>query len=277
MYNGCSTINHQTSGVIFPQTLAIQAVENTNGVCTGIFSGNVDVNLSQENVSPSGSGGLSFQQDGSNIAKYPSFTSNVTLNFANNSTATLISPRYLDAGQIRLRASYNDAGISLEGTSNAFWVKPDKLVLEAKAGAAVLNGISRSATVSHKAGQPFDFIVTAVNSLGNTTTNYSPGSIQMTHLRSLPNDVGAVNGNFTYASGASISSNLISVVSLTPFSNGVSSYSGASYDEVGVINIDIQDSNYGGTGLVVPADDIVIGRFKPGSLCANHRECWLIC
>ena len=263
LYNGTTTISNQIAGDIFPNTLAIQAVENQNGVCTGIFSGNVDVSLSQENVSPSGSGGLSFQQAGNNIAKYPSFTNNVTLNFGSNSTATLSAPRYLDAGQIRLRASYNDAGISLNGTSNAFWVKPDKLVLEAKSGATVLSGNTASSPVSHKAGQSFDFVVTAVNSLGNTTQNYSPSSLQMTHSRLLPNDTGAVSGDFTYASGASIPSGSTTTVSLTPFSGGISSFSNANYDEVGVINIDIQDGNYGGVGLVVPADDITIGRFKP--------------
>jgi len=263
LYNGSTTISNQTSGVNFPQTLAIQAVENTNGVCTGIFSGNVDINLSQENVSPTGTGGLSFQAAGSNIAKYPSFTNNVTLNFSSNSTATLSSPTYLDAGQIRLRASYSDAGVSLEGASNAFWVKPDKLVLEAKSGTTVLNGTTRLASVSHKAGQPFDFVVTAVNSLGNTTENYSPGNLQMTHTRTLPADPGAVNGDFTYASGASISSGSTSSVSLTPFSGGISSYGSANYNEVGVINIDIEDIDYGGQGLNVSADDITVGRFKP--------------
>jgi len=266
LYNGTTTIANQTAGVTFSQPLALQAVENTNGVCTGIFSGNVNVNLSQENVSPSGTAGLSFQENGANLAKFPAFTNNVTLNFSVNSTATLTSPRYLDAGQIRLRASYSSGGVSLEGASNSFWVKPDKLVVEAKSGGTDLNGVDRNATVSHKAGQPFDFIVTAVNSLGNVTPNYQPGSIELTHTRVLPTDVGSVNGVLTYAAGGAIvnsMSGITSAVSLTPFSSGISSYSNASYDEVGIINIDVEDVDYGGQSIAVEADAITVGRFKP--------------
>lgn len=266
LYNGTTTIANQTAGVTFSQPLALQAVENTNGVCTGIFSGNVNVNLSQENVSPSGTTGLSFQENGANLAKFPAFTNNVTLNFSANSTATLTSPRYLDAGQIRLRASYSSGGVSLEGASNSFWVKPDKLVVEAKSGGTDLNGVDRNASVSHKAGQPFDFIVTAVNSLGNVTPNYQPGSIELTHTRVLPTDVGSANGVLTYAAGGAIvnsTSGVTSAISLTPFSSGISSYSNASYDEVGIINIDVEDVDYGGQSIAVEADAITVGRFKP--------------
>jgi MSHA biogenesis protein MshQ len=38
---------NQTSGTEFGDVLKIQAVKNSNGVCTGLFNGNKDVDLSQ--------------------------------------------------------------------------------------------------------------------------------------------------------------------------------------------------------------------------------------
>ena len=273
LYGGGLNIDNQIAGTIFPQTLQLQAVKDTDGVCTGIFNGNVNVALSQENISPSGSGGLNFQVNSSNIAKHPS-TSTVSLNFDATSTATITNPRYLDAGQIRLNASYSDSGISLSGSSNSFWVRPHQLVID------------HNAADPHKAGETFNFTVTAYNSLGtadaNKTLNYQPSNMLLDVQRTIP--VSGENGAFTYASGSTKStttSQSFSSVTLTNFSGGSSTFNGAKYSEVGTIQVDVKDQNYGGiNNFDIDASAETLGRFIPayftqtvktgGTIVANH-------
>lgn len=123
-----TTLPNQTSGTVFGDTLQIQAVKDTNGVCTGLFSGKRNVNLSQENVNPGGTKGLNFSINDQNIAKHPSITS-TRLNFGANSIAEIPTPIYHDAGKIRLHANYkvgegDYSGVTLFGSSNPFWVSP---------------------------------------------------------------------------------------------------------------------------------------------------------
>jgi hypothetical protein len=259
-----TTIENPIAGNIFP--LRLQAVENTNGVCTALFNGNKTINLSQENVNPSGSGGLSFSLGSANIAKHPSVSA-TSLNFDTDSIATIPEPRYHDAGQIRLHANYNESGVSVVGSSNNFWVSPAALVVTAKSGTTVLNGATSTESPSHKAGENFDLTVTAFNSLNVVTPNYSAGQIQLELTRTGPTATG-VEGNLTYAALANLATNtntsrVFQDVSLSSFVLGVSNYSSAKYSEVGLINLDVQDSNYGSAGIIVPATAIDIGRFIP--------------
>ena len=279
-----TSIPNQTSGVVFADTLKVQAVENTDGVCTGIFSGNRSIDMAQENVNPGGTTGLSFNVDGTSIAKHNGST-NITLNFDADSIATIPNPVYLDAGQIRLRANYSVGGVNLSGSSNAFWVSPANLVISAQSGGSNLNGASASASTTHPAGDSFDFIVTAYNgaSTPQVTQNYSPGQLQLRLNRTGPTLSVSENGRLTYASSGSLVSSVgasFEDVTLTNFVSGVSSFTGARYSEVGLINVDVQDSNYGNVGITVPANAIDIGRFVPayftqtvvdnGSLIANY-------
>ena len=45
------TIPTQVAGNNFSDTLKLQAVKDNNGVCTGLFSGNVNVDLAQQSIS----------------------------------------------------------------------------------------------------------------------------------------------------------------------------------------------------------------------------------
>ena len=269
-------IGHQTAGAIFSETLKIQAVKNNNGVCEGIFAGNVDVSLAQQNVTPDSSfnAGLAFQTNGVSIAKQPLFTDNVTLNFGNDSIAVIPTPSYLDVGEIRLHARYSNANISLEGSSNDFWVKPHSFTISATNALGAINGSSASSTIIHKAGDNFGFTVSALNAAGNLTQNYrqADGELQLKISRVAPVLNGAIDGQFTYALGqnsaATTNASFQSAI-LTSFSDGEkgkSAFSGAQYNEVGVINVDIQDINYGGLGNIdglITANDLTIGRFTP--------------
>ncbi len=245
--------------------LSIQAVENNNGVCEGLFSGNKSVNISQENINPSGISGLTFQINGTDIAKHPNVTS-TTLVFGSNSIAPITNAMYQDAGQIKLHGSYNEDGITLTGSTPSFWVSPATLKLEAINGGAALNASSANAAPVHAAGENFEFKVSALNSLGAVTPNYSPGQIQLKLLRMAPALNESVDGALTYAFNNSINSSASAQfqdATLSSFSQGVSSYLNANYSEVGIINVDIQDSNYGVQGHIVNADNINVGRFVP--------------
>ena len=269
-------IEHQTAGAVFSEALKIQAVKSNNGVCEGIFAGNVEVSLAQQNVTPdiSFNAGLAFQTNGASIAKYPLFTDNVTLNFGNDSIAIIPTPSYLDVGEIRLQARYSNANISLEGSSNNFWVKPHSFSISATNALGLVNGNSATSIIIHKAGDNFDFTVSALNAAGNLTQNYrqSDGELQLKVSRVAPVLNGAIDGQFTYALGqnrAATTSAIFQSAILTSFSDGEkgkSAFSGAQYNEVGVINVDIQDINYGGLGNVdglITANDMTIGRFTP--------------
>lgn len=258
-------IPNQVAGNPFPETLRVQAVQNNNGVCEGLFSGDREVALSQENIDPGGVSGNAFTVNGSNIAKHPSSTL-TTLNFGSDSIAVIPSPNYLDAGRIRLHAEFNDAGVVVAGSSNAFWVRPAELAVSASAGGVPLNGASALATPIHKAGEDFVLSVSALNSAGAITPNYSPGQIQFSLARTGPLLVDSADGDLRYASTSSLTSSEIPIfenVNLNPFSAGVSTFSAAQYSEVGLLNLDLQDSNYGNVGIVVPASAIDIGRFIP--------------
>jgi MSHA biogenesis protein MshQ len=259
------TIPNQTSGVLFSETLKVQAVENTNGVCTSLFSGNKSIDLAQENVDPGGTAGLSFSTAGNTIAKHSGSTP-VLLNFGADSIATIPLPVYNDAGQIRLHANYNDSGITLSGNSNTFWVSPAELVVNATFGGNVLDGASATAARTHKAGSDFELSVTALNSQGVITPNYSPGQIQLRLQRTGPTLSDSVDGALTYAAASTLTSNpspLFQDVTLSNFALGVSTYNSAHYSEVGLINLDVQDSNYGNANIVIPAAAINVGRFIP--------------
>lgn len=257
------TITNQIAGTSFP--LRLQAVKNNNGVCEGVFINDKEISFSQENIDPSGSGGLSFSINGNDIAKYSNLTP-ITLNFGVDSIATIPIPIYHDAGEIRLHADYNAGGIALSGISNSFWVSPAELVLSASVGTTQLNGASAIATPTHKAGENFDLSVRALNSLGLTTPNYSPGQIQLKLARTGPILSNSVDGALSYGLSASMPSSIGSVfqnVTLGNFAAGVSTFNAAQYSEVGLLNLDVQDSNYGNANIVVSASAINIGRFVP--------------
>ena len=264
-------IAYQTSGVAFAKALKLQAVrKNTaSGECEGIFNGSVNVKLAQENlptIETDINPGLTFQVNGDPIAKFSEGSTSVSLEFSIDSIATIPNPVYLDAGKIRLQASYSNSAFSLEGSSNEFWVKPDKFVIES------LASYNATADSTYVAGKDFTFHVSALNANGDITQNYrqSDGVLKLKVTRVVPTLADTVNGQFTYLDNTSIESDTgFQPVVLTNFSDGdkgQSVFNGGRYNEVGVINVELQDSNYGGLsgsqGLV-SADNLTLGRFTP--------------
>jgi MSHA biogenesis protein MshQ len=268
-------ISNQIAGVPFSVKLWLQAVKNDKGVCVGLFNSGVavDVSLAQQNINPGGTTGLNFKingTDGDVIGKDDDFTSNLGLTFDSDSKAIIPAPVYLDAGEIRLLASYNLGGVNLVGSSNDFWVSPANLVVTAKLGTTVLNTTTTSGDPTHKAGAMFDLVVTAQNALGQTTLNYQPGDIEFALTRTGPG-AGGVNGDFTYTSGQNAivsqyplapAQAIFEDVTLATFING-SSTNAAKYSEVGLLQLALQDNGYGDDDIDVFAQAINIGRFTP--------------
>jgi MSHA biogenesis protein MshQ len=267
LYGASTIIEGQTSGLPFGNTLQVQAVKDVNGVCTGLFNGDTAIELSQENVDPGGLSGLNFESDTTTIAKHTNSTS-IQLTFAANSIATIPAPIYNDAGQIRLHANYNANDISLSGSSNTFWVAPALLEISAQSSGADINGNSATSIVTHPAGEDFALSITAFNGANPRaiTQNYEQGQLQFKVTRIGPTLVDSADGSFTYGltnSMQSASAASFEDATLFPFFGGTYAYTYASYSEVGLLNLDIQDINYGNSGIIIPASDINIGRFVP--------------
>jgi MSHA biogenesis protein MshQ len=274
--NNDSAIASQISGVDF-SGLKIQARKNENGECKGLFSGLKNIELWQENLptDPSDTNaGLEFEIGGNDIGKNPASAHSIALNFTTDTTgaesiATIPTSAYLDAGKIRLRASYNKDDISLVGNSNEFWVRPDRFEIDST---AKYNLITDS---TFTAGKTFDFNVSALNYHGAETQNYrqTDGKLELKLLRVLPTNTASVNGVFTAASNIDLSDDLTNTFTeqtLTSFKlgtkKGISEFSGAKYNEVGSITVDVQDVEYGGlnhNGWVIPAAEVTLGRFIP--------------
>jgi MSHA biogenesis protein MshQ len=268
------TLTNQISGSVFDDTLKLQAVKDTLGVCTGLFNDDVSVALSQENIDPVGTSGLSFTTNNRIIAKHPN-TTPTTLQFTGDSIAVIPMPIYHDAGQIRLHASYILGESTVLGTSNTFWVSPAKLIVSAKAGTTDINGATSTATKVHPAGANFELSVKPFNSLDVITPNYSPGQIQIKLSRTGPTVGVSADGNFNYATTGLLKAYLnpeFENVTLSDFSSGVSTYSEAQYSEVGLLNLAVKDSNYGNANITVLADAIDIGRFIPDHFIQTIAE-----
>lgn len=276
--NNSTIINNQIAGIPFPEGIKIQAVENDSGVCKGIFNSDQRVQLAQENVNPGGSSGLYFEVSGNQIAKYVNNnTTEISLSFDSDSSAILPNALYSDAGQIRIRAFYDSNNIQLEGTSSSFWVAPANLVLSAEKSGVILNGADANSSVTQAAGDVFDFQIQAMNgaSPAQITQNYQPGQIQLSVQRVLPNHIGSVDGQLTYTNNGAINSTLNPLfqnVNISSFISGIYSYNNARFSEVGVLQVDVRDSNYANTGMTIDGDVIALGRFTPAYLSQQVEE-----
>ncbi|MBV1919348.1 MAG: hypothetical protein KUG73_01595 [Pseudomonadales bacterium] len=261
-------------------TIALQAIKtnDSTGACEAFLINSQNINMAYECVSPASCksapveiGGVAIGDNGSgSVVDY----NNISMDFGNAfQSKAEITVNYPDAGQIRLHAQLqlqDESGTDttlMSGSSNAFWVRPDKLVVTAT-GSTGLTNTGSSGTPKHKAGDAFNLVVSAVNTAGDVTENYSPGQIQLKLTRTGPIS-GGDEGNLVYSSGSSLATVLFadtpifSSVILESFTGGISTYNAATYSEVGIFALDIQDSNYGGVGINVPGDAINVGRFYP--------------
>lgn len=286
--NGSDDISNQVAGSPFLKPIKLEAFHNDKGQCKNIFKNNetIPVKLGIKCTEPGTCSALDFIADNTAIGKSGNNESAdyepLNLKFNRNGTQ-IKTALYQDAGKINLIASYTIAdnnhplnGLTIKGSSNQFAVRPYQFQINAENNTATADLTAKNTSDDfinkHKAGESFNFSVSAVNIDGVITTNYQPNSATSLKLklsRFIPQLTG-VDGSFTYAKG-----NLGTIqtsgewvaAQLEPFQRGVSRYRQAHYDEVGAIQVNVKDEDYYGESF--SADDSTeavgqdIGRFIP--------------
>lgn len=283
-----NAISKQVAGVnTAGQNLTLKAIktDDETGACVPALQGSTPIEIAYECNSPatcSATGLMSFEGQtlaGDNQGIGPIYAS-VPMVFDNNGEADF-DFNFVDAGQITLRARKSvaandpDPAFTLNGTSNAFWVRPSALQLSAQSAGSDIDGDSSNSGTTHKAGEPFELVVRAVNEAGVVTPNYRPGQLQLKLTRTgptTPSPVGS-EGVLSYSSAGSLTSALTASaifhdVTLESFvggdlGNGISQNKTVNYSEVGLINLAIKDLNYGGPLDPIPEAAIDVGRFIP--------------
>lgn len=283
-YDSGGPIANQVSGV-GSSAIKLEAFYNDKGQCRDLFDNNkkIDVQLGFQCQDPGTCSGQAFTVDGvtlgrNNAGQLANY-SDVRLTFDKN-IAPLNNAKFQDAGQIILAAKYkikdNSQGlkdVEIKGQSNAFWVKPDKFIITATDKDdenILLNGSSASSSVIYSAAKPFTLTVKAVNRQGDATKNYQPvnaANIEGRVTRIGP-DSGGVDGKFHYANNQLVKApletpNWSTLTGFTDFKKGVSEFTAAAYDEVGIIKFDLRDKDYQGLPIDVAGDGATIGRFTP--------------
>ncbi len=251
---GGADIPNQISGHPFTVTITAIGQDPQSGQCTALdYTGSksIDATLFYDNPS---SGNTPLVLNGNNI---PSSGTTITLTFT-NSTAT-VTANYSDAGRIWFRLT--DSAENISGDSALFVEKPwaYSITADGNPGASDASG---NAFVA--AGDPFTLHINAVcwdsaddsdNDLtpdtgadltDNTVTENYNSSVTVTHSVTAPS--GGANGNLTGIPAS--------------LSNGRLTTSNASFDEVGIISITGNTSDYLNAGTVTGTSD-TIGRFIP--------------
>lgn len=215
---------------------------------------------------------------------------NLSLNFVNGiADFTLSYPNSAKIMNLNFRydsAPYTGTPFNpMASSTDPFIVKPNNFLLEASSGGSSIHGSSSGSGVTHKAGQAFNLSITAQCSDGSTPTDYAPTSTTslLTYLqRTGPLGGSSVNGDMPISSAKVVTSNPSATenwesTDIAPgsFNNGVYTYAGAQYSEVGLIRLHLKDQDYFGEEVTQSAVDI--GRFipdhfnvttNPGSLAA---------
>lgn len=298
-YGNGDDINNQVAGKVFPQSVKLSAFYNDKGQCKALFDNNIKlpIGLGVQCLSPGNCSTQNFTVGGTALEKNPADSLNhfeaIPLTFKKN-VATLPASLFEDAGQIKLAAQYKIGNelpelkdLILQGQSNAFWVRPDRLRVLAignkePADKVILNNETATGTPVYSAAKVFSFEVSGINAQGNTTLNYTPvkpENIQVQLTRLGPAE-GGVDGTLYYAPDRSLTAPLKTpkwrtFTGLTPFTNGVSAYGQAYYNEVGIVKINVRDTDYHGHEITIEGDEAApIGRFVPDhfELSANSVE-----
>lgn len=273
-----SSIPTQTAGVT-SGSLTIRAVKkaDNSAACTGLFSGNVALDMASQCVNPTTCAGRQVTINATAIASNPAsgiagYTP-VTLNFGANSTATF-TLNYPDVGAMSLSARYLLGGSSyMTGSSNSFVVKPYGFAVSdiKRTADGFANPAAADATgpAFIKAGAGFSATVSALayNASGNMTApNYGreivPEGVLLTSAPvaglGLTNNPALANGTIAgseFGSGGMVGSDV----------NGVATVTNLAWNEVGIITLtpSVADGDYLGTGNVTGASSANVGRFHP--------------
>jgi MSHA biogenesis protein MshQ len=240
----------------------LRSVQNNNGVCQAALTGNQTVTLGYNCDSPdkclTSLAGIAISNpNGEN-------TGDITLNFSSAGIASLAVLNYADAGRLTLSAQANIDGATLLKGTGLVDVYPASLGLNVTPTSLEYTGVADTSTFT--AGEPFEFKIGAFGAAGNLLPNYQPERMQLKVSRTYPVASGTLDGKFRYASAAELGSSAGAIsfvdVSSLSFVAGEYSYTGAYYDEVGRIAVDVQDLSYLGN-KISSQGELPLGHFVP--------------
>ena len=254
----------------------LRAVQNDNGVCKALLQGQQDVTLGVNCVSPNR---CLTDFSGIDVSASPDGESTgiVSLTFDADGVATLEAFNYADAGRVGLRVAAEIDGVSITSGDTSVDIVPTKLTLAVAPPALIYTDTdfntypSSADTDVYPAGEEFTLNITAYGVLGDIPMpNYQPSELQIAVERMLPFESNAAEGTLVFGDGASVMSNAIKQFADTPaltFVTGEYNYQ-ATYSEVGVIRLDVQDSDYlsdnnNPTSVISSQDPITLGEFTP--------------
>ncbi|PKM17121.1 MAG: hypothetical protein CVV11_21350 [Gammaproteobacteria bacterium HGW-Gammaproteobacteria-15] len=278
--DGVTPLSHQIAGVAFNGVLRAIRTNTTTGACEARTSGSQTVRLgfSCENPSSCIAGqqfSINNTQIAANGAASSTNRSNVNLTF-NASGSAPLTMRYTDVGQLALHASLAlaeqspDPAITLNGSSNAFVVRPHTLAV---VQALRQNGSANPATQTGgngfvAAGEPFNVVVEARNADGQATPNFGK---ELNRQR-----VEAVFNQLVYPSSGSNGTLSGGVVdAATAALNGRQTVTGVSWNEAGSITLRaklLNDTYLGVADISAKPVSETVGRFYPDNFALASSE-----
>lgn len=269
--DGTTPLSHQTAGVAFNGVLRAIRTNTTTGACEARASGSQTVRLgfSCENPSSCISGqqfSINNTQIAANAGASSTNRSNVNLTF-NSSGSAPLTMRYSDVGQLALHASLAlpeqspDPAVTLNGSSNAFIVRPHTLAVTQ---ALRQNGSVNPATQTGgngfvAASEPFNVVIEARNADGAATPNFGKENNRQRVEAAFNQLVYPAAGNNGVLSGGAVDAAIAAV-------NGQQTVTGVSWNEAGSITLRaklVDDTYLGAPDISAKPASAVTGRFYP--------------
>jgi MSHA biogenesis protein MshQ len=245
----------------------IRAVRDDEGVCKALLDGSKDITFTYNCEEPAT---CLTPLAGIPLNGVPSGDQSGTLSvtFAADGTAPLSMLNYADVGRLNLTVLDEINSVTLTSGSATVDVYPTHLKLDV----SPVSLLDDSA--NYTAGEPFTFTIGAYGALGSLLNNYQAGALEMKVERVAPISSNASEGNFKYTPSnlmsSAVSSAFTSTATLT-FNDGEYAYAGAYYDEVGNVELDIQDTDYLGNS-VASQSAISLGTFIPAYFTVTQTQ-----
>jgi MSHA biogenesis protein MshQ len=247
------------------QDVNLRAVRSSNNACEALLVGTQTVDLTYNCVSPDECvtplSNIAINGDGSGDN-----TGTLSVVFDDQGVANLSGLNYPDAGRLTLSVAAEVEGVTIENSSNkTVDIYPSYLQL----------AVSQNNSI---AAEPFTLSIGAYGVNDALLPNYKAGASKLKIKRVTPNSSDAHDGNFKYgdASTSIMSTDLAATFASTSpyplvFSSGVYSSTQAYFDDVGSVEIDIQDANY--LGNIIPSQGALsIGNFVPAYFSVTQMQ-----
>jgi hypothetical protein len=247
------------------QNVNLRAVRSNNNVCEALLVGTQTVDLTYNCVLPNECvtplSDIAINGDGSGDN-----TGTLSVVFDDQGVANLSGLNYPDAGRLTLSVTAEVEGVTIEDSSDkTVDVYPSYLQL----------AVSQNSSI---AAEPFTLSIGAYGVNDALLPNYKAGASKLKIKRVTPNSSDAHDGNFKYgdASTSIMTTDLAATFASTSpyplvFNGGVYSSTQAYFDDVGSVEIDIQDANY--LGNIIPSQGALsIGNFVPAYFSVTQMQ-----